>query len=147
MCSACSMKILNTKYWITWISHLMLLKIAFGLKENSTLTLEEWVKLKSIYVPKLSKLGKLYTFNTGLSQDFLIMTCSSLCKWQNGHIEDFPLFSIFFRYFWPDLFSIFSYFIFLFLNFLSLFVFIFCETARTHRFSVIFVKVQWHPWK
>ena len=24
--------------------------------------------------------------------------------------------------------------------------FIFCETARTHRFSVIFAKVQWHPW-
>ena len=43
------------------------------------------------------------------------------------------------------LFSIFSYFIFLFLNFLSLFVFIFCETARTRRFSVIFTKVQWHP--
>ena len=58
-----------------------------------------------------------------------------------------------FRYFWPDpkntcmlIFSIFSYFIFLFLNFLSLFVFIFCETARTHSFSVIFAKVQWHPW-
>ena len=65
----------------------------------------------------------------------------------------FPLFSGFFRYFWPDplsadpfpVFSIFSYFIFLFLNFLSLFVFIFCETARTRRFSVIFAKVQWHP--
>ena len=41
--------------------------------------------------------------------------------------------------------SIFSYFIFLFLNFLSLFVFIFCETAGTRRFSVIFAKVQWHP--
>ena len=62
-------------------------------------------------------------------------------------------FSIFFRYFWPDPFSanpfsifcIFSYFIFVFLNFLSLFVFIFCETACTHRFSVIFAKVQWHP--
>ena len=74
----------------------------------------------------------------------------------------------FFCYFWPDpfsadlfpvfspncsvcrkcmlIFSIFSYFIFLFLNFLSLFVFIFCETARTHRFAVIFAKVQWHPW-
>ena len=52
----------------------------------------------------------------------------------------------FFRYFWPDPFSVFSYFIFLFLNFLSLFVFIFCETARTRRFSVIFAKVQWHPW-
>ena len=52
-------------------------------------------------------------------------------------------FSIIFHYFWPDLFS---YFIFLFLNFLSLFVFIFCEMARTHRFSVIFAKVQWHPW-
>ena len=51
----------------------------------------------------------------------------------------------FFCYFWPDSFSIFSYFIFLFLNFLSLFVFIFCETARTRRFSVIFAKVQWHP--
>ena len=51
----------------------------------------------------------------------------------------------FFRYFWPDPFSIFSYFIFLFLNFQSLFVFIFCETARTGRFSVIFAKVQWHP--
>ena len=49
----------------------------------------------------------------------------------------------FFCYFWPDPFS---YFIFLFLNFLSLFVFIFCETARTRRFSVIFAKVQWHPW-
>ena len=49
----------------------------------------------------------------------------------------------FFRYFWP---SPFSYFIFLFLNFLSLFVFIFCEMARTRRFSVIFAKVQWHPW-
>ena len=67
---------------------------------------------------------------------------------------DFPLFSgVFFRYFWPDplsadpfpVLSIFSYFIFLFLNFLSLFVFIFCETARTRRFSVIFAKVQWHP--
>ena len=63
----------------------------------------------------------------------------------------FPGF-FFFRYFWPDpkntcmlIFSIFSYFIFLFLNFLSLFVFIFCETARTRRFSVIFAKVQWHP--
>ena len=44
------------------------------------------------------------------------------------------------------IFSIFSYFIFLFLNFLSLFVFIFCETARTRRFSVIFAKIQWHPW-
>ena len=44
-----------------------------------------------------------------------------------------------------SVFSIFSYFIFLFLNFLSLFVFIFCETARTRRFSVIFAKVQWHP--
>ena len=51
----------------------------------------------------------------------------------------------FFRFFWPEpfsicmlIFSIFSYFIFLFLNFLSLFLFIFCETARTHRFSVIF---------
>ena len=43
------------------------------------------------------------------------------------------------------IFSMFSYFIFLFLNFLSL-VFIFCETARTRRFSVIFAKVQWHPW-
>ena len=40
----------------------------------------------------------------------------------------------FFRYFWPYPFSIFSYFIFVFLNFLSLFVFIFCETARTRRF-------------
>ena len=38
--------------------------------------------------------------------------------------------------------SAFSYFIFLFL---SLFVLIFCETARTRRFSVIFEKVQWHP--
>ena len=44
------------------------------------------------------------------------------------------------------IFSIFSYFIFLFLNFLSLFVFVFSETACTHRFSVIFAKVQWHPW-
>ena len=51
-----------------------------------------------------------------------------------------------FRYFWPNPFSIFSYFVFLFLNFLSLFVFIFCEPARTRRFSVIFAKVQWHPW-
>ena len=51
----------------------------------------------------------------------------------------------FFCYFWPDSFSIFSYFIFLFLNFLSLFVFIFCKTARTRRFSVILAKVQWHP--
>ena len=42
-------------------------------------------------------------------------------------------------------YSIFSYFIFLFLNFLSLFVFILCEMARTCRFSVIFAKVQWHP--
>ena len=52
---------------------------------------------------------------------------------------DFPLFSgvIFSGCFWP-------YFIFLFLNFLSLFVFIFCETARTCRFSVVFAKVQWH---
>ena len=61
-------------------------------------------------------------------------------------------FSVIFHYFWPNpkntcmlIFSIFSYFIFLFLNFLSLSVFIFCETARTHRFSVIFSKVQWHP--
>ena len=65
-------------------------------------------------------------------------------------------FSVIFRFFplfLPDpfsadplpVFSIFSYFIFLFLNFLSLFVFIFCETARTRRFSVIFAKVQWHP--
>ena len=45
------------------------------------------------------------------------------------------------------IFSIFSYFIFIFLNFLSLFVFIFCETARTRRFSVVFAKVQWHPCK
>ena len=45
-----------------------------------------------------------------------------------------------------SLFSIFSYFIFLFLNFLSLFVFIVFEMARTRRFSVIFAKVQWHPW-
>ena len=52
---------------------------------------------------------------------------------------------LFFRYLWPDPFSIFSYFIFVFLNFLSLFVFIFCETAGTHRFLVIFAKVQWHP--
>ena len=51
----------------------------------------------------------------------------------------------FFHYFWPDPFSIFSYFICLFLNFLSLFVFIFCETARTRRFSVIFAKLQWRP--
>ena len=79
----------------------------------------------------------------------------------------FPLFSIFsvifglirsppirFPFFSPNcsvcrkcmlIFSILSYFIFLFLNFLSLFVFIFCETARTCRFSVIFAKVQWHP--
>ena len=61
------------------------------------------------------------------------------------------IFRVFFvRYFWPDLKNtcmlIFSYFIFLFLNFLSLFVFIFCETAHTHRFSVIFTKAQWHPW-
>ena len=54
----------------------------------------------------------------------------------------FRYFPFFFRYFWPDPFS---YFIFLFLNFLSLFVFIFCETAHTGRFSVIFAKVQWHP--
>ena len=60
-----------------------------------------------------------------------------------------PIFR-FFRYFWPDpkntcmlIFSIFSYFIFLFLNFLSLFVFIFCEVAHTRRFSVIFAKVQY----
>ena len=52
-------------------------------------------------------------------------------------VTGMPIFR-FFHYFWPDPFSIFSYFIFLFLNFLSLFVFIFCETARTHRFSVIF---------
>ena len=66
----------------------------------------------------------------------------------------FCYFPVFFRYFWPDpfsgdsfsVFSIFSYFIFLFLNFLSRFVFIFCETAHTRRFSVIFTKVQWHPW-
>ena len=43
------------------------------------------------------------------------------------------------------IFSVFSYFIFLFLNFLSLFVFIFCETVRTRRFPAIFAKVQWHP--
>ena len=55
-------------------------------------------------------------------------------------------FSVIFRYFWPDPFPIFSYFIFLFLNFLSLFVFIFCEMARTHRFSVIFTNIQWHPY-
>ena len=61
---------------------------------------------------------------------------------------DFPLFSVifrFFRCFWPDPFSVFSYFIFLCLNFLSLFVFIFCETVRIRRFSVVFAKVQWHP--
>ena len=62
---------------------------------------------------------------------------------------NFPLFSVFSVIFLPEIcmltFSIFSYFIFLFLNFLSLFVFIFCETARTRRFSVIFTKVQWHP--
>ena len=59
----------------------------------------------------------------------------------------------FFCYFWPNpkntcmlIFSIFSYFIFLFLNFLSLFVFIFCEMACTRRFSVTFAKVPWHPW-
>ena len=44
------------------------------------------------------------------------------------------------------IFFIFSCFTFVFLNFLSLFVLIFCETACTHRFSVIFAKVQWHPW-
>ena len=62
-------------------------------------------------------------------------------------------FSVIFCYFWPNpfsadpfsIFSIFSYFIFLFLNFLPLFVFIFCETAPTCRFSVFFAKVQWHP--
>ena len=66
----------------------------------------------------------------------------------------FSIIFCFFRNFGPirsppirfPLFSIFSYFIFLFLNFLSLFVFIFCETARTRRFSVIFAKVQWHPY-
>ena len=68
---------------------------------------------------------------------------------------DFPLFSVFSVIFglihsppirFPfSVFSIFSYFIFLFLNFLSLFVFIFCEMASTRRFSVIFAKVQWHP--
>ena len=46
----------------------------------------------------------------------------------------------FFRYFLSDPFSIFSYFVFLFLNFLSAFVFIFCETARTHRFFSYFHK-------
>ena len=60
--------------------------------------------------------------------------CSQGCR--------FSIIFRFFRYFWPDPFS---YFIFIFLNFLSLFVFIFCETARTRRFSVIFAKVQWHP--
>ena len=62
---------------------------------------------------------------------------------------DYPLFSgcfFFPRYFGPDPFSMFSYFIFLFLNFLSLFVSIFCETARTCGFSVIFAKVQCHPY-
>ena len=65
---------------------------------------------------------------------------------------NFPLFSVIFGQicsppirFPFSIFSIFSYFIFLFLKFLSLFVFIFCETARTRRFSVIFAKVQWHP--
>ena len=55
-------------------------------------------------------------------------------------ITGMPIFCYFpfFRYFWP-------YFIFLFLNFLSLYVFIFCETARTPRFTVIFAKVKWHP--
>ena len=60
---------------------------------------------------------------------------------------DFPLFSVFFRYFWPDpkntcmlIFSIFSYFICLFLNCLSLLVFIFYEIARTHRFFSYFCK-------
>ena len=84
-------------------------------------------------------------------------------SYMNGHVAvcwkyvvqgcRFSVIFGFFRYFLPDLkntcvllFSIFSYFIFLSLNFLSLFVFIFCETARTRRFSVIFTKVQWHPW-
>ena len=77
----------------------------------------------------------------------------------SSHLSGMPIFHYFlggfFCYFWPDpfsadpfpcmlIFSIFSYFVFLFLNFL--FVFIFCETAHTHRFSVIFAKVQWHPW-
>ena len=70
------------------------------------------------------------------------LCCCCCCRFEGGvesRDADFPLF---FRYFWPDPFS---YFIFFFLNFLSLFVFIFCETAHTRRFSVIFAKVQWHP--
>ena len=65
-------------------------------------------------------------------------------------------FSVIFRYFWPDPFSadpfpVFRYSLFSPISSfsfwtLSLFVFIFCETARTHWFSVIFAKVQWHPW-
>ena len=60
------------------------------------------------------------------------------------HISGMLIFLIFrfFRYFWHDPFSVFSCFISLFLNFLSLFLSIFC----TRRFSVIFAKVQWYPW-
>ena len=66
----------------------------------------------------------------------------------------FRYFLFFFRYFWPDPFSADPFSVFSIspissFSFwtLSLFVFIFCETARTHRFSVIFAKVQWHPCK
>ena len=73
----------------------------------------------------------------------------------------------FFRYFWPNpfsanpfpvfwgffpqLFRLYVNILYFLLFLLSLselsvsFVFIFCETAHTRRFSVIFTKVQWHP--
>ena len=54
--------------------------------------------------------------------------------------------------FFPQLFRLYVnilYFLLFHLSLseLSLFVFIFCETACTRRFSVIFTKVQWHPCK
>ena len=58
----------------------------------------------------------------------LVINMSLWLEYNSG----MPIFR-FFRYFWPDPST---YFIFLFLNFLSLFVFIFCETARTRRFQL-----------
>ena len=63
---------------------------------------------------------------TGLQE---ILNFCSHCVVYRG--ADFPFFPLF-------LADPFFHCIFLFLNFLSLFVFIFCETAHTHRFSVIF---------
>ena len=73
--------------------------------------------------------AKLYSFCSSLN-DFEVHSRSqhsrkqqlvrSFCCKVACRDADFPLFLAFFRYFWPDPFSIFSYLIFLFLNFLSL---------------------------